>query len=151
MRRKSIYLALILITARGFAVAAPLALLDRNGSHVSIEAYAPNIVRVTLSVDKDLALAPPGFGIIAPADATGWKHRTLPSGDEFSSGLMSVEVNAPAGETVCVPFLVTNKGYGIVWDNPSDTVISAGVHGHTTWKSNVGERVSYFVITGATL
>src|SRR6266496_2197730 len=94
MRRKSIYLALILITARGFAVAAPLALLDRNGSHVSIEAYAPNIVRVTLSVDKDLALAPPGFGIIAPADATGWKHRTLPSGDEFSSGLMSVEVKA---------------------------------------------------------
>jgi alpha-D-xyloside xylohydrolase len=59
--------------------------------------------------------------------------------------------DAPAGETVCVPFLVTNKGYGIVWDNPSDTVVSAGIHDHTTWKSNVGERVSYFVITGATL
>jgi alpha-D-xyloside xylohydrolase len=244
MRRpQTICLALILITVRGFAVAAPLALLDRNGSLVAIEAYAPNIVRVTLSTDKDLALAPPGFGLIAAADATGWKHQTGTSGDEFSSAVMSLEVksqpwprppsqmeryfapslppvsvtvrkprgapilqmsgwemaphtvsgektfragatfdapadehyyglgqnqegvldyrgrsidckhfyDAPAGETVCVPFLVTNKGYGIVWDNPSDTVVSAGLHGHTTWRSNVGERVSYFVITGATL
>jgi len=225
------------------AAAAPLALLDRNGTNVSIEAYAPNIVRVTLSIDKDLALAPPGFGIAAAADSTGWKHRSAPSGDEFSSDIMSLEVkaqpwpsppsqmeryfapslppvsltvrkpggnpilqmsgwemaphtvngektfrvgatfhapadehyyglgqnqegildyrgrtidckhfyDAPAGETVCVPFLVTNKGYGIVWDNPSDTVVSAGLHGHTSWRSNVGERVSYFVITGATL
>src|ERR1700736_895642 len=239
----TICLALILMVTRGFAIAAPLALLDRNGSHVSIEAYAPNIVRVTLSIDRDLALAPPGFGIIAVTDATGWNHRTTAAGDEFSSDIMSLEVkaqpwpnppsqmeryfapslppvsvtvrkpgstpilemsgwemaphtvngektfrvgatfrspadehyyglgqnqegvldyrgrsidckhfyDAPAGETVCVPFLVTNKGYGIVWDNPSDTVVSAGVHDHTTWSSNVGERVSYFVITGATL
>jgi alpha-D-xyloside xylohydrolase len=236
-------LALVFMAAQSFAVAAPLALLERNGSHVSVEAYAPNIIRVTLSIDKDLALAPPGFGIIAAADATGWNHRTTAAGDEFSSGVMSLEVkaqpwpnppsqmeryfapslppvsltvrkpgsapilemsgwemaphtvngektfrvgatfrspadehyyglgqnqegvldyrgrsidckhfyDAPAGETVCVPFLVTNKGYGIVWDNPSDTVVSAGVHDHTTWSSNVGERVSYFVITGATL
>ena len=58
--------------------------------------------------------------------------------------------DAPAGETVCVPFMVTNKGYGIVWDNPSDTTVSAGLHGHTTWQSDVGERVSFFVIAGAT-
>jgi alpha-D-xyloside xylohydrolase len=240
---RTVCLALLLVVAPGFAAAAPLALLDRNGSQVSIEGYAPNIVRVTLSTDKDQALAPPGFGIIAAADATGWKHQTLTSGDEFSSAVMSLEVkaqpwpnpptqmeryfapslppvsitvrkprgdpilqmsgwemaphtvngektfragatfnapadehyyglgqnqegvldyrgrtvdckhfyDAPAGETVCVPFLVTNKGYGIVWDNPSDTVVSAGLHGNTTWKSNVGERVSYFVITGATL
>lgn len=58
--------------------------------------------------------------------------------------------DAPAGETVCVPFLVTNKGYGILWDNPSDTSISAAVSGRTLWQSNVGERVSFFVITGNT-
>jgi alpha-D-xyloside xylohydrolase len=241
--RVCVLLALIQAIAAGSAVAAPLALLDRNGSQVSIEAYAPNIVRITLGIDKNLALAPPGFGIIAAPDATGWKHRTLPSGDEFSSDVMSIEVraqpwpsppsqmeryfapslppvsltvrkpggnsilemsgwemaphavngektfrvgatfrapadehyyglgqnqegvldyrgrsidckhfyDAPAGETVCVPFMVTNKGYGIVWDNPSDTIVSAGLHDHTTWRSNVGERVSYFVITGATL
>jgi alpha-D-xyloside xylohydrolase len=240
---RMICLAQILTVVGGLAQAAPLALLDRNGSDVSIEGYAPNIIRVTLSINEDLALAPPGFGIIGAADATGWKHRTTSTGDEFSSDAMSIEVNAqprpnpptqmeryfapslppvslavrrhggepilrmsgwgmaphtvngektfrvsatfpapadehyyglgqnqegildyrgrtidckhfydaPAGETVCVPFLVTNKGYGIVWDNPSDTVVSAGLHGHTTWSSNVGERVSYFVITGATL
>lgn len=222
--------------------AAPMALLDRNGSQVAIEAYSPNIIRVTLSIDKDPALAAPGFGISGTPDASGWKQRTTASGDEFSSDAMSVEVkaqpqvsvpsqmeryfapslppvslvvrkpggapvvemsgwemsphivsgektfrvgatfnapsdehyyglgqnqegvldyrgrtvdckhfyDAPAGETVCVPFLVTNKGYGIVWDNPSDTVVSPGLHGHTSWKSNIGERVSYFVIIGAT-
>ena len=226
----------------GHAAAPPFGILDRNGSYVSIEPYAPNIVRVTLSVDKNLALAAPGYGFIGTADAAGWTHQTTVSGDVFSSPVMSLEVkaqspqgvpsqmeryfapslppvslqvrtpegapilemvgwemaphtvngektfragasfnapadehyyglgqnqqgildyrgrtidckhnyDAPAGETVCVPFLVTNKGYGIVWDNPSGTVVSAGVNGRTTWRSNVGERVSYFVITGAT-
>ena len=49
---------------------------------------------------------------------------------------------------MCVPFLVTNKGYGVIWDNPSATVVSPGLHGQTAWQSNVGERVSYFVIVG---
>jgi alpha-D-xyloside xylohydrolase len=236
-------IALVLAVSGRFAVAAPLALLDRGGSQVSIESYAPNIVRITISLDKNLALAPPGFGIIAATDDTGWKHRATASGDEFSSNVMSVDVkaqpwpgpptqmeryfspslppvsltvskiggasilkmsgwemaprvvngektfrvgatfhapadehyyglgqnqegvldyrgrtidckhfyDAPAGETVCVPFMVTNKGYGIVWDNPSETVVSAGLHGQTTWRSSVGERISYFVIAGATL
>jgi alpha-D-xyloside xylohydrolase len=60
------------------------------------------------------------------------------------------DYDAPAGETVCVPFLVTNKGYGILWDNPSATRISAAVNGRTLWQSNVGERVSFFIITGKT-
>jgi alpha-D-xyloside xylohydrolase len=239
----AVAIALIFALSGGIAAAAPLALLDRNGSYVSIEAYAPNILRVTLSVDKDLALAAPGYGFVGMADATGWKRETGASGDVFTSAAMSMEVkaqpwpnapsqmqryfapslppvsikvrksdgtqilemsgwemaphkvngektfavgasfaatadehyyglgqnqegmldyrgrtidckhyyDAPAGETVCVPFLVTNKGYGIVWDNPSDTLISAGLHGRTVWQSQVGERVSYFVITGATL
>jgi alpha-D-xyloside xylohydrolase len=242
-RRGGPLLALTLSLASGLAVGAPLALLDRNGSYVSIESYAPNIVRVTLSVDKDLALAAPGYGFVGAPDAAGWKHLTQASGDVFSSAAMSLEVKAqpwpsapsqmeryfapslpplslkiltpggapllemngwemaphvvngektfqvgasfaapadehyyglgqnqegildyrgrtidckhyyeaPAGETVCVPFLVTNKGYGIVWDNPSDTVVSAGLNGRTVWQSKVGERVSYFVITGSTL
>jgi alpha-D-xyloside xylohydrolase len=58
--------------------------------------------------------------------------------------------DAPAGETVCVPFMVTNKGYGIVWDNPSATTVSPGLHNATHWQSEVGERVSFFLIAGAT-
>ena len=66
-----VILALSLAVAGELTRAAPLALLDRNGTQVSIEGYAPNIVRITLSMDKDQALAPPGFGINATADAAG--------------------------------------------------------------------------------
>src|ERR1700744_2151591 len=64
-------LGLILILAASGALAAPLALLDRNGSLVSIESYAPNVLRITLGTDKDTTLAAPGPGIIATADSRG--------------------------------------------------------------------------------
>jgi alpha-D-xyloside xylohydrolase len=54
----------------------------------------------------------------------------------------------PHGETVCIPFMVSSRGYGIVWDNPSDTHVYPGVNGRTLWQSEVGERVSFFVILG---
>ncbi|HEX5207560.1 MAG TPA: glycoside hydrolase family 31 protein [Steroidobacteraceae bacterium] len=54
----------------------------------------------------------------------------------------------PHGETVCIPFMVSSRGYGIVWDNPSDTHVYPGVNGRTLWESEVGERVSFFVIVG---
>ena len=58
--------------------------------------------------------------------------------------------DAPGGETVGIPFLVTNKGYGLIWDNPSKTTIVPGFNEVTTWESEVGERISFFVIAGAT-
>jgi len=57
---------------------------------------------------------------------------------------------APAGESVCVPFMVSSKGYGIVWDNPSPTRLQAAINGRTSLQSKVGERLSFFVITGKT-
>ncbi len=60
------------------------------------------------------------------------------------------DYDAPAGETVCVPFVVTNRGYGIAWDNPSATQFAPGLNGRTQWSSEVGERVSFFVIAGST-
>jgi alpha-D-xyloside xylohydrolase len=222
------------------AAAAPLATLDRNGSLVAVEPYAPNIVRVTIAVDRGQVDAPPGDGPNAKADASGWTHRVEPAGDVFASTGLTLTVkaqpwpkaptqmaryfapslppvalniadgagktltemtgwemaphtvngektfrvgasfsvapgehyyglgqnqegildlkgrtiecrhdyDAPAGETVCVPFMVTNKGYGIVWDNPASTTVSAGLNNATRWHSEVGERVSFFVITG---
>ena len=58
------------------------------------------------------------------------------------------EYFAPGGESVCVPFLVSNLGYGLVWDNPSRTTIEAGFSERTKWISEVGDRVSFFVIAG---
>ncbi len=55
---------------------------------------------------------------------------------------------ATGGPSVCVPFMVTNYGYGIVWDNASKTVIEPGFNEETRWTSEVGNRVSFFVIAG---
>jgi alpha-D-xyloside xylohydrolase len=224
------------------ALAEPMALLDRHGSRVAIEPYAPNIVRVTIALDKALAQAAPGPGPIAKSDATGWTHSNEAGADIFRSSALTLTVDpqpwpkaptqmeryfapslppvslsvrdaggklltrmtgwemapvtvngeqafkvgasfdapgdehyyglgqnqegkldlkgreidckhyydAPAGETVCVPFMVTNKGYGIMWDNPARTLVWPGLHSSTRWQSQVGERVSFFVISGKT-
>src|SRR5271154_1121148 len=231
--------------------------LSRGGATVLVEAYAPNIVRVSLSLQREDALAGPGFGISAKVAAQGWTAETTPAGDVMRSSRMIVTVspeggkraptgtaadiakffngstpgiglsiktpeglsllemsgwqmsvpnhkdgnadilydrrptdapffqvgatfvspkdehyyglgqnqegyldrrghavrcahdyNAPAGQSVCVPFVVTNKGYGIVWDNPSATTVAFGFNDVTRWTSDVGQRVSFFVIAG---
>ena len=226
------------------AAAQPLATLDRHGSYVAVEPYAPNIVRVTIALDRTLSDAAPGYGISGKSDTKGWTRRSGEAGDVFTSSAFSLTVDAqpwpkapsqmeryfapslppvsltirrgdgktiarmggwelaphtvngektfkvgvsfdaspdehfyglgqnqestgaldlrgrtidcrhnydaPAGETVCIPFLLSSKGYAIVWDNPSQTTVSPGLHGSTHWQSEVGERVSFFVITGAT-
>lgn len=58
------------------------------------------------------------------------------------------DYSAIGGENVCVPFLVSTRGYGLVWDNPSKTTVDLGFNGQTVWSSQVGNRVSYFVIAG---
>ncbi|MGA7219940.1 MAG: TIM-barrel domain-containing protein, partial [Candidatus Sulfotelmatobacter sp.] len=55
---------------------------------------------------------------------------------------------ATGGPSVCVPFVVTNHGYGMIWDNPSKTTIKAGFNERVEWDSEVGDRVSFFVIAG---
>jgi alpha-D-xyloside xylohydrolase len=226
------------------AAAQPMATVDRNGSYVAVEPYAPNIVRVTIALDRTLSDSAPGYGISDKTDTRGWTRSADASGDVFASSALSLTVDAqpwpkapsqmeryfapslppvsltirradgtqiarmsgwelaphtvngektfkvgasfaapldehyyglgqnqestgaldlrgrtidcrhnydaPAGETVCIPFLLTSKGYAVVWDNPSQTTVSPGLHGSTHWQSEVGERVSFFVITGAT-
>lgn len=232
--------------------------LDRNGSMVVLEPYAPNIIRVTLSLNKDGALAAPGYGFVAAPASEGWTHQQGEQADVYrpSRLIVTVAVNHPGkamatqvdiakffngsappaniaiqtpegktllqmtgwsmsvpnhkdgnagllndrrpadpafyqvgasfvspddehyyglgqyhegfldhrghrvecwhnytatgGPTVCVPFMVTNYGYGIVWDNPSKTVIEPGFNEQTRWTSEVGDRVSFFVIAGCT-
>jgi alpha-D-xyloside xylohydrolase len=258
----------ILITAMTIA-AAPFAggqtegqrvVMERGKSTIVFEPYAPNIVRVTLSLLKDSALAAPGYGFVALPSSEGWSHEkngvdevykssrlvvtlkgwraggipppqsvmdpgkyfsgstpgaditfTTPDGKtlaELNGWSMSVpnhkdgnsqvlydrrptdpdfyqagasfvspddehyyglgqnqegyldhrghvvhcwhDYNAPGGQSVCVPFLVTNYGYGIVWDNPSKTTVAPHFNERTSWSSEVGNRVSFFLIAGKT-
>jgi alpha-D-xyloside xylohydrolase len=236
--------ATVLAAISHVALAAPIATLDRNGAYVSVESYGPNVLHVTIAVDKAEVLKGPGYGILPKnADNTSFRHASTNGADTFTSSGMTVSVNpapaptvptqgqkyfapslasvglqvknakgeqilnmagwemspqtvngektyqvgatftapldehyygmgqnqeslasldlrgrvldckhwydAPGGESVCVPFMVSSKGYGIVWDNPSATRFVAAVNGKTTFQSNVGERVSFFIITGA--
>jgi alpha-D-xyloside xylohydrolase len=228
--------------------------LTRGGSTIVLEPYAPNILRVTLSLKREPAVAAPGYGLIAAPAAAGWSASqtkladiyksdrivasverpqsppwddstsffpsstpaahitfTTPDGkkllemtgwtqavpnqkdgtaavladrrptdaefytvgasfaspeDEHYYGLGQnqegfldhrghvvhcwADYNAPAGQSFCVPFLLTNKGYGLLWDNPSKTTIEPGFNEQTRWTSQVGDRVSFFVIAGST-
>ncbi|HZP06641.1 MAG TPA: TIM-barrel domain-containing protein [Terracidiphilus sp.] len=231
--------------------------IDRSGETITLEPYAPNILRVTLSLNREPALAAPGYGIIASPAAAGWSASRTPDADIYASSriVASVEIPhshppvstqvdighyfggstpgahitfttpqgkklleltgwsqavpnqkdgtaelahdrrpsdpefyvvgatfaspddehyyglgqnqqgfldhrghpvhcwadylAPAAPSFCVPFLVTNKGYGLLWDNPSKTTIEPGFNEQTRWISEVGNRVSFFVIAGA--
>lgn len=245
-----------LLVVSGVGVAQQLT-LERGKASVVVEAYAPNIVRVTMSLDKARAMMGPGYGITAKPEAAGWTAETDESGDVLKSSRMVVDVapqpkaytgklpdtakffngytpyvglsiktaegktlldmrgwemsvpnykdgnhnilnerrpgddpyfqvgatfaapkdehyyglgqnqegffdrrgrvvrcahdyNAPGGQSVCVPFVVTNKGYGILWDNPSRTTVAFAIGNETKWTSDVGQRVSFFVIAGKT-
>jgi len=240
---------------------------ERDGRTISLVPYAPNVLRVTMSRNRDAAMSAPGYGIIAEPNAAGWTSEkdaagndvlrsarmvvrlaprspsqhlpldalnnqlrdiyfgggggagnffgpqndalsvTTPDGkslltmrtwmmfpagaaeaaaeqaaktgpayrvgsvfdsgaDEHYYGLGQMQqgwmdlrdhqmkcwhdYNAIGGEIVCVPFLVSTRGYGLLWDNPSKTTIDLGFNGHNVWRSDVGDRVSYFVIAGET-
>jgi alpha-D-xyloside xylohydrolase len=244
------------------AIAQPQAaqvILDRGGSTIVVEPYAPNIVRITLSMLKDQATAAPGYGVSASPSTAGWQQGSDTAGDTYTSSRMTVTVagashhsgrpvatqvdiskffggstpgahitvrtpdgktlvdmegwkmavpnhkdgnadilydrratdapfyevgatfaspadehyyglgqnqegyldhrghtvecwanyTATGGPSFCVPFLVTNRGYGLLWDNPSKTTIEPGFNEQTKWISQVGQRVSFFVIAGS--
>jgi alpha-D-xyloside xylohydrolase len=260
---------LALLAASGFAFTA-LGLcgqtpgqrleLDRKGETIVLEPYAPNVLRVTLSLQHDPAVGKPGYGLVAAPDANGWHANQTETADVYQSSRIIATVDrphgggkpplrtqvdigkyfggstpgahitfttpegkkllemtgwsqsipnnkdgtagllhdrrptdpefyvvgawfaspddehyyglgenqegfldhrghavrcwndylAPAAPSTCVPFAVTNKGYGLLWDNPSKTTIEAGFNEQTHWSSEVGDRVSFFVIAGAT-
>ena len=58
------------------------------------------------------------------------------------------DYDAIGGRDVCVPFMVSSRGYGLIWDNPSKTTIDLGFNLQNVWSSEVGDRVSFFVIAG---
>ena len=80
----------------GAAHAAPIATLDRNGAWVSVEAYGPNVIHVTIAADTAEVLKGPGFGILPKnADNSAFRHSSGKDGDSFASAALNLRV-APA-------------------------------------------------------
>ncbi len=244
---------------------APAVVLTRSNATVTLAPYGANIIRVTLSLDKQQALDGPGYGFVARPNLSGWSSDTTNNADVYRSQRLVVTVggrdtgaprrrgappmqtqidigryfggsapgvnitvntvdgrkllqmvgwsmavpnykdgtadivhderrgdlpfyevgatfvsppdehyyglgqnqegyldhrghtvscwhdyNATGGASMGIPFAITNKGYGIVWDNPSKTTVRPGFNEQTRWDSEVGNRVSFFVISGAT-
>src|SRR4029077_14649871 len=90
--RAGLFLMLILACAGVAKADAAQFVWDRNGSTVVLEPYAPNIIRVTLSLDKDGALAAPGYGFVATPASAGWTHQQDEQADVYLSSRLVVKV-----------------------------------------------------------
>ncbi len=65
---------------------------QRENATVVVEPYAPNIVRVSISLLKQDALAGPGYGITASPAAEGWHEESGASGDVLRSSDLSISI-----------------------------------------------------------
>jgi len=263
-RLTAVLVALGVVVSVGAFAQGNSLVLNRDGRTIVLEAYAPNIVRVTMSKTEAMATTAPGYGFVGTASMTGWTHEKEPDGSElFKSGRLVVHLspeNVPesqephpmpldeinqslrdhyfghgkkgpsddsmlittasgkmllnmklwrmvpneagaaqpkedkegpgyrviatfdsptdehyyglgqqqkgsldlrdhridcwqnytdiGGQDVCVPFMVSSRGYGLVWDNPSKTTVDLGFNQQNVWSSQIGDRVSFFVIAG---
>src|ERR1017187_2010528 len=66
--------------------------LDRDGGTIVLEPYAPNVIRVTLSLLKEPATSAPGYGFVANPSAEGWSRQQDAQGDVYRSQRLVVTV-----------------------------------------------------------
>ena len=69
-------------------------ILERDGNTIVLEPYAPNIIRVTMSKDKEAATGTAGIGFVGTPSMTGWSHEQAPDGsDVFRSGRLVLHLS----------------------------------------------------------
>src|ERR1700753_4212472 len=84
--------AALLASGLAMAQGGPL-VLERAGRTIALEPYAPNILRVTLSIDRAAATGAPGYGFVAKPSAEGWTHERDAEGyDVYRSARMVVRL-----------------------------------------------------------
>src|SRR5580658_1022270 len=59
--------------------------LSQAGSTIVLEPYAPNILRVTLSLKRESALDGPGYGFVAKPQESGWAKIETDQTDVYKS------------------------------------------------------------------
>jgi hypothetical protein len=72
--------------------------LTRGEATVLVEPYAPNIVRISLSLRKADALAPAGYGFSATPQTSGWTAEKSQTGDVLRSSQLIVTVSPDGGK-----------------------------------------------------
>ena len=70
--------------------------LNRTGETLVLEPYGPNILRVTLSLQRKSALATPGYGLAGAPNAAGWSASQTAQADVYRSSRMVVSVDRGA-------------------------------------------------------
>jgi alpha-D-xyloside xylohydrolase len=115
----------------------------------------PNAKEGTATKDAKGANTAPGYRVSATFDSPADEHYYgLGQQQQGALDLRDHQIHcwhdysAIGGENVCVPFMVSSRGYGLIWDNPSKTTIDLGFNQQNVWSSDVGDRVSFFVIAG---
>src|ERR1700685_2242198 len=94
-------LALIVVYVGAANAENPPFVFARDGTSIALEPYAANIIRVTLSMNKDQSVAAPGYGFTASPATEGWSQRQGEEGDVYRSARMivTVEENHPSKPT----------------------------------------------------
>ena len=67
--------------------------LNRGGATVVLEPYAPNILRVTLSLKREPAEAAPGYGIVGVPASAGWSASQTDQADVYNSARIVATVD----------------------------------------------------------
>ena len=93
-------LTLIVLSLSSASAQNPPVVLDRDGSIIALEPYATNIIRVTLSMNRDQGVAAPGYGFTATPATDGWSQQHDDGGDIYrSAGLIVTVAGEPSTET----------------------------------------------------
>ena len=90
--------ALALVGALTIAQAQQM-VVARGAATVMVEPYAENIVRVSISLNKQDATSAPGYGITSRPHADGWKSDAGANGDVMRSSQLVVTIAAQQQHT----------------------------------------------------
>src|SRR6516164_330920 len=100
MKRHKWLIAIFVMAALGVSAAqSPQSRLelDRKGQTIVLEPYAPNILRVTLSLQRGPAVAKPGYGIAAEPAESGWTRSETERNDVYASSRIVATVEREGG------------------------------------------------------
>jgi len=86
------FIGLLMVAEFGVAQSSTQVVLNRKGETIVLEPYAPNILRVTLSLQRENALSKPGYGFAGVPDASGWSSSETELNDIYRSSRLVVTV-----------------------------------------------------------